>query len=187
MYFGFDDTDVLGVVAPEVEDDFVAVTPCRVMQLRNAAKAVELAPDFPASPPPPKEPAGRRLAHALNAALALGFEARPPEGGVPPPPVGRVPVGALTPCDFRQLMNAELDADVDVLEDEEAVVVDVDVVGADDDDDALPHAASSTPATAMVTTAIEMLRNFGGMELESLAFPMGTSMESNSGCLLMVS
>jgi hypothetical protein len=192
-YFGFDVTDVLGVEAPGVEGFFVSVTPCRVMQLRNAANAGELAPDLPANPPPPKEPAGRRLAQALNAALAFGFDANPPPpappaGGAPPvPPAGRVPVGALTPCDFRQLANAALDADfdVDVDVDVDDFVVVVVVFLVDEDGEALPHAASNTPATATPTSATEIVRNFDRWKLKSLVFPMATSMKCDSGRSLM--
>jgi hypothetical protein len=181
-YFGFDVGDALGVVAPGVDDFFGSLTPCRVIQLRNAASAVELAPDFPANPPPPKEPAGRRLAQALNAALAFGLDPNPPAGGVPPaPPVGRAPVGALTPCALRQLANAALDAEVDFDADLVVVVVVDFLVDDDEDVEALPHAASSTPATAIPRSATETVRNFGRLKLESLVFPMPTSMKSQPG------
>jgi hypothetical protein len=163
LYFGFDVIDELAVGAPLVDGFFAIVTPCSVMQFRNAANAVELAPDAPPKPPPPNEPAGRRLAHALKAALALGFEPKPPPGGVPPapgappaPPVGRFPVGAVTPCDFRQLVNAALDAeDFDVADfAAEGLVVDVVPL---DDEALLPQAAKTTPARAMpsVTTTTD--------------------------------
>jgi hypothetical protein len=182
-------TDVVGVVeVPEdVDDFFVSVIPCSVMQLRNVANAVELAPDFPANPPPPpKEPAGRRLAQSLNAAPALEFAPpappppNPPAGGVPPPapPPGRPPVGAVTPCDLRQLVNAVLDA-----EDEDFVVVVVDFFV--DDGEELPHAASKRPATAMPTSVTETVRNFVRLTLASRVLPMATSMESESGRSLM--
>jgi hypothetical protein len=193
VYFGFDVGDVVGVdvlVPDPVVGRFGSLTPCSVMQLRKAANAVELAPDFPANPPPPpKEPAGRRLAQALNAALALGLDANPPAGGVPPappaggappaPPVGRFPVGKLTPCDLRQLAKAALEADVDA---DFVVVVVVDFFVDDDaDGEALPQAASNTPATATPRSAIETVRNFGRVKLESLVFPMRTSMRSQPG------
>jgi two-component system OmpR family response regulator len=147
------------------------------MQLRNAANAVELAPDPPPAkpppPPPPNEPAGRRLAHALNAALALGFDENPPAGGVPPapgappaPPVGRLPVGALTPCDLRQLANAALDADVFVVDGLVVVVVPL------EDEALLPQAASSTPATAIPSIATNAERCIGRRRLVSLVFCM---------------
>jgi hypothetical protein len=159
------------------------------MQFRNAANAVELAPDLPANPPPPKEPAGRRLAQALKAALAFGFDANPPPpgppaGGVPPAPkAGRVPVGTLTPWDFRQLANAALDAVFDV--DEVEVVVVVFLADEDAAGEALPHAASNTPATATPRSAIDTVRNFDRVKLMSRVFRMATSMNGDSGCSLM--
>lgn len=186
-YFGFELIDVVGVV----DVDLASVTPCRVIQLRNAASAVELAPVFPANPPPPPkppEPVGRRLAHALNAALSLELPPpsppaggvpppppNPPAGGVPPFPPGRAPVGAVTPCDLRQLTNAESEADDFV------VVVVVDFDEDVEDVEALPHAASSTPATATPTIATEMERNFDRLKLESSDFPMAPSMKRKSG------
>jgi hypothetical protein len=149
------------------------------MQLRNAAKAVELAPVPPPAPPkPPKDPFGRRLAHALNAALALEFVENPPAGGVPPPPkpppappVGRLPVGALTPWDFKQLTKAALDAedfvDDDLVAEDLVVVVVLPV-----DEALLPHAANRTPATAMPSVATTTERYFGRRRLGSLVFCM---------------
>ena len=179
LYFGFDVIEELAVGAPPVDDFFAIVTPCSVMQFRNAANAVELAPDAPPKPPPPpNEPAGRRLAHALNAALALEFEPNPPAGGVPPgpgvppaPPVGRLPVGAVTPCDFRQLVNAALDAEDFDVEDFAAAGLVVDVVPLDDEA-LLPQAAKTTPARAMPRVATTAERYLGRRRLVSLVFCM---------------
>lgn len=186
LYFGFEVIEEFAVGVPLVDDAgfFAIVTPCSVMQLRNAASAVELAPVPPPKPPPapppkpPNDPLGRRLAHALNAALDLEFVENPPAGGVPPapgappaPPVGRLPVGAVTPCDFKQLINAALDAEDFVVEDlvaEDLVVVVVLPV----DEALLPHAANSTPATAMPSVVTTTERNFGRRRLGSLVFCM---------------
>jgi hypothetical protein len=181
----------LGDVVGVVDVGFASVTPCRVMQLRNAANAVELAPVFPPKPPKPPEPAGRRLAQALNAALSLELPPNPPAGGVPPPPnppaggvppvppAGRVPVGAVTPWDLRQLTNAVSEADDFVVVDVDFVVVDV-VDFVDEEVEALPHAASNTPAKATPTIVTEIVRNFERLKLESI-FPMGASMKRESG------
>jgi hypothetical protein len=62
------------------------------------------------------------------------------------------------------------------------VVVAVDFFVDDDEDgEALPHAASNTPATAIPRNATETVRNFGRLKLESLVFPMRTSMNSQPG------
>jgi hypothetical protein len=152
------------------------------MQLRNAANAVEPAPVFPPNPPPPNEPAGRRLAQALNAALSLELPPNPPAGGVPPvPPAGRVPVGAFTPWDLRQLTNAASEADDFLVVDVGFVVVDVeDFDDVDEGVEALPHAARRTPANATPTIVTEIERNFERLKLESF-FGMGASMRPESG------
>jgi hypothetical protein len=175
-----------------VDDFFATVTPCRVMQLRNAANAVEPAPVFPPNPPPPNEPAGRRLAQALNAALSLELPPNPPAGGVPPPkppaggvppvpPAGRVPVGAFTPWDLRQLTNAASEADDFLVVDAGFVVVDVeDFDDVDEGVEPLPHAARRTPANATPTIVTEIERNFERLKLESF-LGMGASMRRESG------
>jgi hypothetical protein len=61
------------------------------------------------------------------------------------------------------------------------VVVVVDFDDDVDDVEALPHAASSTPANATPTIATEIVRNFDRLKLESSVFPMRPSMKRKSG------
>ena len=98
-----------------------------------------------------------------------------PVGGAPRPPVG-----AVTPCFFRQLSNAAVDDEVD---DVVGVVVDdvvgVVVVAVDDEAAAAPQAASTTPerATARSTTGKERYRERG--LLESVVFFTSTVWRAN--------
>jgi hypothetical protein len=75
---------------------------------------------------------------------------------------------------LRQLTNAESEA-VDF------VVVVVDFEDDVEEVEALPHAASSTPAKATPTIATEIERNFDRLNLESSFFPMAPSMKRKSG------
>jgi hypothetical protein len=61
------------------------------------------------------------------------------------------------------------------------VVVVVDFDDDVDDVEALPHAASSTPANATPTIATEIVRNFDRLKLVSSVFPMRPSMKRKSG------
>jgi hypothetical protein len=78
-----------------------------------------------------------------------------------------LPVGAVTPCDFRQLVNAALDAEDFVVEDlaaEDLVVV----VVPPEDEALLPQAANTTPARAIPSVATTAERYFGRRRLDSL-------------------
>jgi hypothetical protein len=179
LYFGLEVTELFADGAlPAV---FVGtVTPCNVMQLRNAASWVELAP--PAPPPPPNpEPAGRRLAQALNAALVLELPPKPPAGRVPVDPVGFLPLPKpepVTPCCFRQVVKAVLDAD----DDEDGVVVVVvflvEVAGADVAAPP-PQAASTTPARAKPSTTAGTERYLPRRFSWSVRFVMETVLKTN--------
>jgi hypothetical protein len=82
-----------------------------------------------------------------------------------------LPVGVVTPCAFRQLVNAALDAedfDVEDLVAEDLVVVVVPPV----DEALLPQAANTTPARAIPSVATTAERYFGRRRLDSLVFCM---------------
>ena len=105
------------------------------MQLRNAANAVELAPDLPReTAATAKGSRGSKAGAGFECGTRFGIRTETAAASVPPAPevfhrrhqLDAFPVGALTPCDFRQLVNAALDAEdfVDVdLEAEDLVVV----------------------------------------------------------------
>jgi hypothetical protein len=163
LYFGLDVTEEFAVGAlPAVL--FGRVTPWRVMQLRNAASCVDVAPEPPAPAPPPNpEPAGRRLAHALNAARDFELPPAPnPPAGAPPvdDPDGLLPLPKpkpVTPCCLRHVVNAVLDADDDDFVGVVVVVV-LDVAGGADVSAPPPQAANTTPARAMASTTAGTVR-----------------------------
>jgi hypothetical protein len=176
LYFGFEVIDEFADGAlPAV---FVGiVTPCKVMQLRNAASCVELAPEPP--PPPKPEPAGRKLAQAWNAARDFEFPPPKPPAGGPPvdDPEGLLPLPKpepVTPCCLRHVVNAVLD-DVDFVGVAGFVVV-VFLVDVEDADVAAPppHAASTTPARAKASTTAGTVRCLPRRLSESVRFVMGT-------------
>ncbi len=125
------------------------VTPCSFMQLRYAANAVLLGPLNPPVPPV------WYFAQACSADWNFGLLPNPlapaggppvPAGGAPPdaPEGGELnpaPLGSLTPCWARQVVNAVVPADE--LEPLAVVVVVVFVA------ELLPHAASARLAPIM--------------------------------------
>lgn len=185
LYFGLEVTDEFAVGAlPAVF--FAMVTPCSVMQLRNAASCVELTPaPTPAPPPPPNpEPAGRRLAQALNAALVLELPPKPPAGRLPvAEPDGFLPLPKpepVTPCCLRHVVKAVLDAD----EDDDlgavvVVVVDLVEVGGADVAAPPPHAASTTPERAIASTTSDAERCLPRRLSDSVPFVMATVWKAN--------
>jgi len=158
---------------------FGIVTPWSDMQLRNAASCVEFAPK---PPPPNPELAGRKLAQAWNAARDLALPPKPPAGG---PPVddagGLLPLpkpAPVTPCCFRHVVKAVLDAadgfDGDVV----VVVFFVDVGGAVAAAPP-PHAAKTTPARAKASTTAGTERCLQRRLSESVRSVMGTVWKAN--------
>jgi hypothetical protein len=151
-----------------VDDDDVVpyaplarVTWLSVMQLRNAANAVDDPFGGVPAPLPNCEPAGRSLEHAFNAfwnfpPLLKPPGAPPPEGNVPvgAPPVGGPPApgnDVFTPCFLRQLSNFFSDFLFNPF-----VVV---VVVLDDADAALPPTTSPPPDTARASITASAEQN----------------------------
>jgi hypothetical protein len=183
LYFGLDVTEEFADGAlPAVF--FGKVTPCSVMQLRNAASCVDVAPAPPAPPPPNPEPAGRKLAHAWNAARDFELPPAPnPPAGAPPvdDPDGLLPLPKpepVTPCCLRHVVNAVLDADEEDFAGVVVVVV-LDVVGGADVAAPPPQAANTTPARAMASTTAGTLRCLPRRFTDSVQLVMGTVWKTN--------
>lgn len=141
--------EVLIVDCVDPGDVTARLTPCNFMQLRYAANAVLLGLLKPPAPPvwyfaqafraawnlglpaKPPAPAGGPLAPAGGPLAPAGGAAEDPDGGAPKPP----PLGRLTPCSARQVVNADVPADEPELVGDVVVVVFV--------AELLPHAASA--------------------------------------------
>lgn len=137
-------------------DPFASVTWCSVMQLRNAANAVDPFGGDPV-PPPNCEPAGSRREHALMAFWNFLPTLKPPGA---PPPEGNVPDGAppggppepgseiLTPCFLRHFSNFL-----------RVFLVVAFVAELDDADAALPPTTSPPPESATTSTTASTEQN----------------------------